>query len=253
MDFIPIVCIGTSGWNYDHWKGPFYPEGTPKRCWLEFYSRHFSTVEVNATFYRQMKPSTYEKWRESTPRGFCWSLKANRFITHIKRLHDVQEPLDLFFSSLSPLKEKLGPILFQLPPSLVFDEDLLTTFLDQLPRQNRYAIEPRNKTWVSERVFSCLEQRGIAWCISDTAGRYPCCEEITAEFVYIRLHGSKKLYASCYSEKELAAWAAKIIDWGRDTYVYFDNDFMGYAPENASRLKALIAEHIPGSVKGHRT
>ncbi|MDT8272474.1 MAG: DUF72 domain-containing protein [Desulfomonilia bacterium] len=245
-----VISIGTSGWTYDHWRGVFYPEDIPKTRWLEFYCRAFSTVEVNATFYRHMKPSTVEKWEQNTPEGFCWSIKANRLITHIKRLRDVHEPLKRFLSSVAPLGEKLGPIIFQLPPSLAFDEGLLMTFLSLIPNHFHCALEARNRSWVNERAFSCLHQHKVAWCISDTAGRHPCYEEITADFVYLRLHGSKKLYASSYTEDELAAWAARIKGWERDTYAYFDNDFMGYAPNNALKLKALLGADIPGSSPG---
>lgn len=237
---LPQIFIGTSGWNYGHWRGAFYPENLAKTRWLLHYSEIFSTVEVNATFYRQMRPSTFEKWREGTPGGFLWAVKASRFITHIRRLHEVKEPLKTFMESLRPLGEKLGPVLFQLPPSLTFDKDFLQSFCSLLPQDKRYTIEARHKSWMSDNALSCLKDFCIAWCISDTAGRYPYLETVTADFVYIRLHGSKRLYASCYTEDELKAWAAKIHAWGLDTYVYFDNDFMAYAPMNALRLKELI-------------
>jgi uncharacterized protein YecE (DUF72 family) len=235
------ISIGTSGWNYDHWKGNFYPEGLPKTRWLKHYCETFSTLEVNATFYRRMRPSTFEKWRQETPEGFLWAVKAHRFITHIKRLHDAQEPLAAFLDSLSPLAEMLGPILFQLPPSLAFERGLARSFCSNLSKGRRYAIEARHKSWLSDEALSSIKDFSIAWCISDTAGRYPYLEAITSDFTYIRLHGSKRLYASCYTEDELQAWAAKIRNWGIDTYVYFDNDFMGYASMNALRLKEILA------------
>jgi len=232
--------IGTSGWNYDHWKGVFYEDGCPKSRWLEWYGRHFQTVEVNATFYRSMKPQTFENWYRNTPDGFLWSVKANRFITHIKRLKDAEEPLGRFLESVTPLREKLGPILFQLPPSLVFNQMIAETFFRHLLPARRYTLEARHESWLEPEALKCLEQYGIAWCISDTAGRYPYREAVTADFVYIRLHGSQKLYASRYSDKELKAWADRITSWNLDTYVYFDNDFKGYAPQNALELIRLL-------------
>jgi len=232
--------IGTSGWNYDHWKGLFYPEKLPKSRWLQHCTGVFSTLEVNATFYRQMKDSTFVKWHSETPDGFIWAVKASRFITHIKKLQDVKEPLDRFFSSVGLLREKLGPVLFQLPLSLPFEPSLLEHFCALLPEQ-RCTIEARHYSWTGEEALSIMKRHSIAWCISDTAGRYPYREEVTADFTYIRLHGSKSLYASNYSEQELRDWASKIRSFGVDAYAYFDNDFMAYAPRNALRLKELLA------------
>ena len=237
---MPHIYIGTSGWNYDHWKGIFYPQKCPKKKWLDFYVETFPTVEVNATFYRHMKPSTFQKWRETSPEGFVWAVKANRFITHIRKLHDTKESLDRFMDSATNLEEKLGVILFQLPPTLVFDEHLFDSFCADLPENFRYTLEARHPSWTGEKALSALKKQNIAWCISDTAGRYPYLEAITSEFVYIRLHGSRKLYASNYTREELAAWAEKILAWNKDTYVYFDNDFMGYAPHNAQMLNTML-------------
>jgi uncharacterized protein YecE (DUF72 family) len=234
------VFIGTSGWNYNHWRRIFYPEGLPKTKWLQHYAGAFTSVEVNATFYSTMRASTFEKWRQGTPEGFLWAVKASRYITHIRRLLDVKEALEIFMESLAPLGEKLGPILFQLPPSLPFDKDLFDTFCSLLPSKQRYTIEARHASWTQEMALSCLKNHGIAWCISDTAGRYPYLEAVTSEFTYLRLHGSSRLYASCYSENELQEWAAKIRSIGVDAHVYFDNDFMGHAPKNALRLREIF-------------
>lgn len=234
------IYVGTSGWNYDHWKGVFYPEKYPKSKWLEFYAEQFKTVEVNATFYRSMKPGTFDNWRKRTPEAFLWSVKASRFITHIKRLKDAEEPLQKFLEPLSMLGEKLGVMLFQFPPSLVFDEDILENFCRQLPENKRCTFEARHPSWLEENALMSLKRHNIAWCMSDTAGRYPFCEAVTSDFIYIRLHGSRKLYASQYTEEELKTWAKKIERWNKDTFVYFDNDFMGFAPKNALRLKELL-------------
>jgi uncharacterized protein YecE (DUF72 family) len=236
----PEIHIGTSGWNYDHWREVFYPQGCPKSRWLQFYAEHYHTVELNASFYRLPKPQTFETWREKTPPMFVWAVKANRFITHIKRIKDVREPLERFFSSADLLREKLGPILFQLPPSLSFDETALSDFCKTLFGNHRYVLEVRHPSWADHKAMDILKDHNIALCISDTAGRYPYMEEDTADFMYIRLHGSKTLYASEYAEEELRAYGEKIRGWSKDTYVYFDNDYKGYAVKNASELKEIL-------------
>ena len=235
------IHIGTSGWTYDHWREVFYPKDCPKAKWLDFYTRHYGTVELNASFYRLPKPQTFENWRERTPDNFLWAVKANRYITHIKRLKDPEEPLERFFGSADALKEKLGPILFQLPPSLSFDEEVFIHFCKQLKGDRLYTLEVRHPSWAQERAVDILKDNNIALCVSDSAGRYPYIEEDTATFIYIRLHGSKKLYASKYSEDELQTYAGRIRDWSKDTYLYFDNDYKGYAINNAKRLKEILA------------
>jgi len=236
----PQIYIGTSGWIYDHWSEVFYPKDCPKTKWLEFYARHYGTVELNASFYRLPKPRTFENWRTRTPDTFLWTVKANRYITHIKRIKDVEEPLERFYSSVELLKEKLGPILFQLPPNLSFDEAVLSNFCQHLKGDHLYTLEVRHPSWAQKRVVEILKDNNIALCISDTAGRYPYIEEDTATFFYVRLHGSRKLYGSEYSEKELRTFARKIRDWSKDTYLYFDNDYRGYAIKNAKRLREIL-------------
>ena len=237
----PRIVIGTSGWNYDHWKGIFYHEGCPKSKWLEFYAKNFTTVEVNATFYRLPKPKTFENWRLRTPENFLWAVKANRYITHIKRLREPIDSLTRFFDAARLLQEKLGPILFQLPPSLAFDANTAERFCKCLSTYNhRCALEVRHPSWIQDRPLAIIKEYNIALCISDTAGHYPYCEAITADFIYIRLHGSQELYASDYSEGELCSWARKIKKWEKETYLYFDNDFEGYAPKNAIKLKEIL-------------
>ena len=261
------VRVGTSGWNYEDWRGTFYPEKLPKTKWLEFYAEYFDSIEVNATFYHEMRQSTYERWRKVTPEGFSWAVKASRFITHIKRLRDVEEPLKRFFGSVSALGEKLGAVLFQLPPSLVFDKGVLEEFsvalreaifaATDLPsppvtsghetisiKSVRCAIEARHKSWMEDEALDCLRSLGLGFCISDTGGRYPYREAVTADFAYIRLHGPTSLYSSCYSDSELDHWAEKIIAMDCDTYVYFDNDVAGYAPQNALTLKRFMEQPL---------
>jgi uncharacterized protein YecE (DUF72 family) len=237
----PQAYIGTSGWNYNHWRELFYPKDCAKSKWLEFYAKHYETVELNASFYGLPKPQTFENWRDRTPDNFLWAVKANRYITHIKRIKDIREPLQRFFSSVELLKEKLGPILFQLPPTLSFDEAVFSGFCQHLKGNHLYTLEVRHPSWAQERAIDILRDNNIALCVSDTAGRYPYIEEDTATFIYIRLHGSKKLYASEYSEEELQTYARKIRDWAKDVYLYFDNDYGGYAIKNAKRMKEILA------------
>jgi uncharacterized protein YecE (DUF72 family) len=239
----PKIRIGTSGWSYPHWKELFYPQDCRQSQWLEFYAEHFDTVELNATFYRLPKSKTFENWRLRTPDDFLWAVKANKYVTHTKRLNEPYEPLKRFYEAASGLKEKLGPVLFQLPPSLSFDEETFRHFCQSLNPSVSHALEVRHPSWINDLLFAILEEHNIAFCIADTAGRYPYHETVTADFVYIRLHGSEKLYASEYSEEELRVWAKKIKEWNKETYLYFDNDFGGYAVKNARRLKEILDTH----------
>lgn len=232
--------VGTSGWTYGHWRGRFYPPELPGSRWLDHYAAHFDTVECNATFYRLPVAKTFENWRERTPEGFLWAVKASRLITHVRRLRDVEEPLQVFFSRVVLLGEKLGPVLFQLPPSLRYDGALFSDFAPLLAPLPMAAIEVRHTSWITDRFFDQLQSHRLAFCISDTAGRYPYHEAVTADFVYIRLHGSQKLYASSYTDAELALWAGKIRTWNRTTFIYFDNDFEGHAVSNALQLKSFL-------------
>jgi uncharacterized protein YecE (DUF72 family) len=236
----PAIHIGTSGWNYAHWKGLFYDGHQPRNKWLEFYAHRFSTVEVNATFYHLPRPETIEHWINNTPDGFIWSVKASRYITHVKKLRDPQSPLERFYGIAEKFGNKLGPILFQLPPSLRYNEAVLSEFCNYLRTGLRYVFEVRHPDWLKEEALVQLKEHGIAFCISDTAGRFPSAEAITADFIYIRLHGSQVLYGSEYTEGELVTWAEKIRNWKRETFVYFDNDAFAYAPKNAQRLKEIL-------------
>jgi len=232
--------VGCSGWNYKHWKGVFYPKELKQADWLSFYCSRFDTLELNFTFYRQPSDATFEKWHGAAPDGFLFSVKMSRFITHTRRLKVERDSIERFFGGVSILSDKLGVVLIQLPPTLAFDAGLLSTFFSTLDPGLRYSVEARHESFVSEAFFSLLRQRNIAWCISETAGRYPYREAVTADFVYVRLHGREKLYASSYRDDELRDWKEKIKSWGRETYVYFDNDFEGHAPANASTLRAMF-------------
>ena len=235
--------IGTSGWNYPHWRGVFYPKGLPTKRWLSYYATYFDTVEVNATFYGTPKESTLKRWHQETPPNFLFALKASRFITHVRRLRQIDEPLKRFYQAIAPLKEKIGPLLFQFPPSLKYDRLLISEFLRKLDPTYLNAVEIRHQSFHNEEFLELLAAHNVALCLSDTAGRYPSLlEATTASFVYVRLHGSRNLYRSCYTEEELEAWAEKIKGFGRPAYVYFDNDALGWAVPNALRLKELLGQ-----------
>jgi len=240
---MPEVRVGTSGWSYKHWHGGvFYPEDLRRGQELAYYVTVFDTVEVNSSFYHLPRESTLEGWRQKTPEGFLFALKANRYITHRLNLKDAQEPLELFCSRAGLLGEKLGPILLQLAPSFHLDLDRLRSFAALLPGDKRFTFEFRSDTWFCEEVYALLEEHNVALTIAD-APRYPCVERATADFVYLRLHGHEKLYASNYSDQQLAEWAEKIRGWraeGRDVHCYFDNDFHGYAPANAATLRRMV-------------
>ncbi len=241
------IRIGTSGWNYPHWRGVFYPSGLSQRKWLSYYASYFDTVEVNATFYGTPKETTLRRWYEETPPDFLFALKASRFITHIKRLKDIEEPLKRFYFVISPLKDKIGPLLFQFPPTLKYQREVIANFLALLDQHFRTAIEVRHQSFHTEDFLELLITHNVALCLSDTAGRYPSLFEVlTADFVYIRLHGSRVLYRSCYTEEELQTWAQKIKKWAKPTYVYFDNDALGWAVPNALRLKELLGQPVKG-------
>ncbi len=245
------LYIGTSGWAYGHWDNIFYPEGISSKEKLRYFSRYFKTVEVNYSFYHLPRPATYQNWRRETPAGFIFSVKASRFITHIKRLKEAGSAWEGFLKNALNLKEKLGPILFQLPPSFqATDVNLkrLDGFLkligDTGKRERgfraRYAFEFRHNSWLNKGLYSRLKKYNAAWVIADSP-HYPRADVITADFVYLRLHGSKAMFSSKYTKKELRNLSDKIKKWITlsDVYVYFNNDAMGYALENARDLISL--------------
>ncbi len=234
------LYVGTSGWQYSHWRGVFYPEELKSKDWLRFYAEQLNTLELNVTFYRQVRQSTFQKWYDTVPDHFLFSVKMSRFVTHIKRLRVEKESIARFLEDAGELKEKLGIILIQLPPSLKFDPSLMEDFFRLLDPACKYTVEARNQTFVSDDFFSLLHRHKIAWCIAESAGRYPHHEAVTAPFVYLRLHGRGELYASSYSDEELRGLAGKIRQWARETYVYFDNDFSGHAVKNAMTLAYMF-------------
>ncbi|MCX8116799.1 MAG: DUF72 domain-containing protein [Desulfobacterota bacterium] len=250
-----MILIGTSGYNYPHWwNGVFYPSDLPQRQWLEFYARSFPTVELNVTFYRLPKREVFEGWYKRTPKGFTFAVKGSRFITHVQRLKECREPLTLFFDQASPLKEKMGVLLWQLPPRFPFEKERLEAFcglLSTLPgsKSIRHAFEFRDESWLCEECFRMLETFRFGCCISH-GSRLPYTERVTADFVYLRLHGGEVLYGSNYSDGELKEWARKIKGWvGKkgDAFVYFNNDAHGFAVKNALSLQRLIESPGPPS------
>ncbi|SRR5581483_612487 len=242
------VLIGTSGWTYPSWKGPFYPEDLPSARFLEFYAQEFPTTEVNYSFYHLPRPSTYEKWVAQVPEGFIFAVKASRLITHIKRLVDVGEPWRVFLQNARSLGLHLGPILFQFPPSLRCDCSRLEGFL-KIAQQAvskshplRLVFEFRHESWFTDDMYRLLSRHDAALCIADSP-RYPRKDVLTAGFTYLRFHGRTQLFASCYTKKELAEEAKKIKRYlrdGLDVYAYFNNDAEGHAVANARTLRALV-------------
>jgi uncharacterized protein YecE (DUF72 family) len=263
------IRIGISGWRYAPWRGVFYPEGLAQRRELEYASRLFPTIELNGSFYSMQKPQYFAEWRDETPQGFVFAVKGPRYITHLRRLKEIEHPLGNFFASgVFELHDKLGPILWQFPPMLPFIAERFEQFFALLPRDTgaalsfarsqhdqrvkgrmslkidekrplRHAVEIRHPSFVDEAFFKLLRRHRIALVVADTAGKWPLVDELTADFAYLRLHGDKDLYASGYSDEALQRWAqrmAQIGKTGRDVYCYFDNDVKVHAPYDAAAL-----------------
>jgi len=246
---VGAVLIGTSGWHYTHWRGPFYPVELPTREMLGFYCARFATVEINNSFYRLPGLETFRAWAASAPDDFVFAVKGSRFITHNKKLKDPEQTVPKLMAAVAGLEGKLGPILFQLPPSWGLDLARLAAFLAALPQRLdgvpgpvRYAFEFRNPSWFAEEVLDLLAQAGAALCIYELAGqRSPLAA--TAAHVYVRLHGPGAAYEGSYDEATLAGWAERMLGWageGRLVFCYFDNDQYGYAVRDALRLRAMV-------------
>ncbi len=236
------VHIGTSGWNYGHWKGSFYPEELNQEKWLDFYKSRFRTVEINNSFYNLPEKKTFRSWKETVQKDFIFSVKASRYITHMKKLKDPEEPVERFLSTVKELGKNLGPILFQLPPHWNVNHDRLKSFLNTLPPGNRYTIEFRDESWWTRETYDLLKDHAVAWCIFHLAGSLTP-KEVTADFVYIRLHGPEGAYEGQYDGNTLGGWAGAINSWkeqGKDVFCYFDNDQNGYAAQDALKLKEMF-------------
>lgn len=240
------IYIGTSGWHYGHWIGPFYPEGTDPADFLALYVSKFCSVEINNSFYRLPKPETLAEWRDAAPEGFVFACKASRFITHMKKLKDPEQSARRFFDVITTLGDKLGPILFQLPPHWRVNGERLRDFLAALPRGLRFAFEFRDESWFTPEVLELLNRRGAALCAWDFDGRQSPVE-VTADFTYVRLHGPDGPYRGQYDRKPLTGWAKRIDAWrhsGLDVYCYFDNDEAGYAAQDALRLAKMVEDPV---------
>lgn len=236
------IHIGTSGWHYRHWYAHFYPDNLPASRMLEFYSRHFDSVELNNTFYRLPLESGLENWRSVTPERFRFAAKGSRFLTHMKKLKDPETGIGRFFERIDLLGPKLGPIVFQLPPFWDVDTGRLEAFLCALPARHRYAFELRNPTWHTGAVDRILRRHNAAFCIFEIAG-FSSERRVTADFAYVRLHGPAGAYQGCYSASTLRRWAGRIAKWRQElkaVYLYLDNDQAAYAVENALALKRLL-------------
>ena len=266
------IRIGLSGWSYRHWRGDFYPAGLPARAELDFALTQFSTLELNRTFYSLVTPTAYRRWYTTSPADFCWAVKGSRFITHNKKLSQVEGPLANFLASgVLELREKLGPILWQLNSSWRPNVERLDHFLGLLPTDTkeaaalasentmperdtstetdyqgpiRHVLEIRQPDWFTPEVADIARTHRVALAFSHSS-RWPYTEEITTDFLYLRLHGPRQLYASAYNAAEMDEWARRITAWAggrRDVYVYFDNDGAGYAPRQALRLMELVGQ-----------
>ncbi len=240
------IRVGTSGWHYAHWQGVFYPQDLPTNRWLAYYAGQFQTVEINNAFYQLPGEATLRDWYAATPPGFLFAVKASRFITHMKKLSDPATSTAKFFERVALLGDKLGPILFQLPPHWHPNLERLDEFLKALPPGMRYAFECRDPSWlepdVEPALCKVLEQHNAALCIYHFSGR-TAPKRLTADFVYVRLHGPGGPYQGKYPPEELEEWAGDIAAWnapkqgpGRAVYCYFDNDMAGYAVQNALEL-----------------
>jgi uncharacterized protein YecE (DUF72 family) len=237
------IYIGTSGWHYKHWTGTFYPENVKGAAQFPEFLKTFSTVEINNSFYMLPTAKTFDKWREATPKNFVFAVKASRFFTHMKKLIVDKNSIRRFFTRVDHLHEKLGPILFQLPPRWKINAERLKLFLAALPRGYRYTFEFREHTWYTQEVYDILKEYNAAFCIYELEYHLSPLE-VTADFVYVRLHGPAKKYQGSYSDKMLKEWAKRCLDWSkakRDVFIYFDNDQEGYAAFNAKKLIDLPA------------
>ncbi len=236
------VLIGTSGFYYEHWRGVFYPEDLPKSRFFDFYKERFATVELNSTFYHLPRLKTTQHWFERSPEGFLFSLKAYRGITHFRKLRECESELYRYLHLIKPLKPKLGAVLFQLPPSLHLDRELLEAFFKILPPGYRFAMEFRHESWLCDDVFNLMKSYNVALCVNDF-GKRRMPMIVTADFAYIRLHGPTGRYGGSYSDEELAGWAQKAREAAKESeavFVYFNNDFGGYAVQNAEKLAKMI-------------
>jgi uncharacterized protein YecE (DUF72 family) len=238
----PQIRVGTSGWHYDHWVGRFYPAELKKSDWLGFYMQHFDTVEINNTFYHLPKETSIKRWHKQAPKGFIYTVKANRYITHIKRLKDTREEVERFFERIKPLGVNLGPVLYQLPPGLNKDAKLLADFLALLPKKRPCVFEFRNDTWYCDEVYKLLDEHNVGFCTHDMPGKVSP-RIVTGKSVYVRFHGATGRYSGNYPTKTLQAWTRWVRENAKphhNVYAYFNNDYNAYAVNNAKQLREML-------------
>jgi uncharacterized protein YecE (DUF72 family) len=236
------IRIGTSGWHYEHWRAVFYPEDLPKSKWLEHYAKVFDTVEINNTFYQLPKEKTFENWHRQAPKDFLFTVKANRYITHVKKLNEVEEPLERFFKGIRRLKRNLGPVLYQLPPNMHKDTERLREFLKLLPKGLKAIFEFRHKSWFSEETYKLLSEYNVGFCVHDLWQKGTP-KIVTGDKVYVRFHGTMGRYSGSYSKTQMRDWAKWLKEQKkkvRSIYVYFNNDVGGHAINNAKQLKEQL-------------
>ncbi|CAA9499414.1 MAG: protein of unknown function DUF72 [uncultured Sphingomonas sp.] len=240
------IRIGCSGWNYKHWRERFYPKGVPVKRWFEHYSATFDTVEINNSFYMLPKAETFDKWREQAPPGFCYAVKANRFLTQAKKLKDCTEPLERMMSPVRRLGDRLGPMLYQLPPNLRINLDRLRDFLEIVPKDVLNVFEFREKSWYAPETYDLLDRYGASFCVHDMP-------DLTSERVavgpiaYVRFHGGEGKYWGRYSDERLLSWSDWIVDQarqGRSVWCYFNNDIHGHAIHDALTLKSIVGQAL---------
>ena len=236
--------VGCSGWQYKHWRGDFYPVDIPMARWFEYYAARFDTVEINNTFYRLPEAETFASWHERAPERFLFAVKASRFLTHMKKLKDPEEPIERLFSRMRALREHLGPVLYQLPPGWKLDRARLEHFLQALPRDVRHVLEFREPSWYGDGVSALLERYGVARCLHDMKGSATGRERI-GPFVYVRFHGASGTYSGGYPTQRLEQWAEWLQEQrhaGCDVFAYFNNDIGGHAPRDAVTLRTCLEE-----------
>jgi uncharacterized protein YecE (DUF72 family) len=235
------VRVGTSGWVYPHWRGLFYPQDLRQDDWLAYYASHFDTVEIINSFYRLPSEAAFDAWRKQAPAGFIFSVKASRYLTHMKKLKDPEAPLGNLFDRARHLRKKLGPVLYQLPPCWRLNLERFEQFLKALPARRSHVVEFRQASWLAEPVFELMAQHGVAHCIHDMR-QMEVPQRVTASPAYLRLHGAAGNEGN-YSKRELKRWAERVADWagqGADVYVYFNNDWQGHAIKNAQTLREML-------------
>jgi uncharacterized protein YecE (DUF72 family) len=236
--------VGCSGWQYKHWRGDFYPADVPVGRWFEHYAARFDTVEINNSFYRLPEAETFARWRERAPLRFLFAVKASRFLTHMKKLKEPEEPIARLFERMQPLGRRLGPVLYQLPPGWKLDLGRLEHFLQALPQRIRHVMEFREPTWYADSVSQLLERYGVARCLHDMKGSATGQERV-GPFVYVRFHGASGTYSGGYPEDRLARWAAWLHEQrrsGAEVFAYFNNDVGGHAPRDAVTLRRRVKE-----------